>query len=82
MSELPELLAAERRLPTKAILPTSGESVGVLTLRRRETRWTGPTPPSFTLVPNKPALDFFGEPSWAEIILVKLLEREAGRPRG
>jgi hypothetical protein len=74
-TEFARLLEAEESAPTFAALPSDGRSVEVLTLRRRESRWTGQTPPSFKLVPNKPALDFEGQPSWAEIIVVRLLER-------
>ncbi len=75
MSELAELLGAEVCPPTTVMLPSSLEPVDVLTLRRRERRWDGPTDMRFRSVPNKPPLEFFGEPSWAEITLVKLLER-------
>jgi hypothetical protein len=50
--------------------------IEVLTLLRRERRWIGPQPASFRLVPNKPALEFNGKPTWAEFILLRLLERD------
>jgi hypothetical protein len=75
MPELAELLGAAECPATTVMLPGSGEPVDVPTLRRRECRWNGPTDASFRSVPNKPPLEFSGEPSWAEIILVKLLER-------
>ena len=58
-----------------AVLPRSGLTVEVQTLRRHEIRWGAPTPESFTSVPNKVSLNFEGFPAWAEIVVVRLLER-------
>ena len=68
-------LDAEEVAPTLVDLPISGRALAVRTLRRREQRWNGPTPPSFASVPKKAPLDFEALPTWAEIIVVKLLER-------
>jgi hypothetical protein len=68
-------LNAEEAPPTIATLPRSGHIVEVPTFRRHESRWKGPTPASFAAVPNKPPLNFEGLPTWAEFVLVRLLER-------
>lgn len=74
MIDLTTLLRAERARPTVVSLPTKGP-VEVAKLRRTETRWAGLTPPK-ALVPNKPWLEFEGEALWAEIIILRLLERD------
>jgi len=43
---------------------------------RREQSWAGPEPASFRAIPNKPAFQFNGQPTWAEFILLRLLERD------
>jgi hypothetical protein len=43
-------------------------------LLRREQRWPGPVPDSFRSVPNKPSFRFNEQPTWAEFILLRLLE--------
>jgi hypothetical protein len=43
---------------------------------RRERRWHGQTPSSFRAVPNKPTLQFNQQPTWAELILLRLIERD------
>ncbi len=72
---LATMLNAEEVPPTIAVLPRSGRAVEVQTLRRHEIRWSAPTPASFASVPNKVPLNFEGLPAWAEIVLVRLLER-------
>jgi hypothetical protein len=72
---LATMLNAEEVPPTITVLPRSGCAVEVQTLRRREVGWGAPTPASFASVPNKAALNFEGHPAWAEIVLVRLLER-------
>jgi hypothetical protein len=73
--DLAHLLKAECAEPILAILPKSHDQVKIPVLRRTERRWPGATPDTFRLVPNKPALEFEGGPTWSEIILVRLLER-------
>jgi hypothetical protein len=55
-------------------LAGANQKVAVLTLLRREQRWPGPPPERFRLVPNKPALQFKDQPTWAEFVLLRLLE--------
>jgi hypothetical protein len=59
---------------TPVELPKSRQVVDVLTLLRKERRWHGLPPASFNSVPNKPFLDFNGQPTWAEFILLRTLE--------
>jgi hypothetical protein len=56
------------------VLPRSRKTVEVVTLLRREHKWVGSKPLWAELVPNKPLMDFGGEPTWAEFILLRLLE--------
>ena len=68
------LLATE--LPaTRAKLPT-GQTVEIATVLRSERLWTGQVPASFSSVPNKPALEFGSQPTWAEFVLLRLLEND------
>jgi hypothetical protein len=78
-NDLARVLQAILLEPTLASLPGEARSVSVATVRRREARWTGPTPANFTLVPNKPPLNFEGSPNWAEFIILRLLERDGWR---
>ena len=73
--DLAVIFDAEEAPITMAVLPRSGCAVEVQTLRRHEIRWGAPTPESFTSVPNKAPLNFDGFPAWAEIVVVRLLER-------
>lgn len=74
-SELCDLLGAAVRPDTTIQLPKSNTVVSVTTLLRREKLWDGPVPDAFRSVPNKPALDFEQRPTWAEFIILRLLER-------
>jgi hypothetical protein len=49
--------------------------VAVPTYLRRESKWLGPTPERFRLVPNKPPLIFENQPFWHEFIIIRLLEQ-------
>ena len=48
----------------------------IVTLLRRVQAWTGPKPAWWNLVPNKPLLDFNGQPMWAEFIVLRELEAD------
>jgi hypothetical protein len=75
---LDTILGAEPRSPTSAVLPRSGRSVLVKTLLRRDKRHADIVPRALTCwAPNKPSLDFRGDPTFPEFVLVRLLE-EAG----
>lgn len=64
-------------LPATSIeLPQSGQTVEIATFLREERRWREPQPESFRAVSNKPALEFDGQPTWAEFVLLRLLERD------
>ena len=56
-------------------LPRAKQTIEILTMLRREHLWNNPIPESFRSVPNKPILQFNGQPAWAEFILLRLLER-------
>jgi hypothetical protein len=73
---LRRLFQAETLTATPLVLPKSKNTVEILTLLRHEQLWTRSPPASFGSVPNKPALQFEGQPTWAEIILLRLLERD------
>jgi len=49
---------------------------GSATLLRVEQLWPEPRPEPFGAVPNKPTLQFNGAPTWAEFILLRLLEAD------
>jgi hypothetical protein len=76
-----DLLAAVERqrlgllFEASALAPTQIGAIAVPTFLRRETRWTGPVPASFASVPDKPPLEFEGEPIWAEFLVLRLLTR-------
>jgi hypothetical protein len=70
------LLDATEVLATTTAVPTANRTVDITTLRRHEHRWTGPMPDWFDAVPNKPVLQFGGQPIWAEFILLRLLESD------
>jgi hypothetical protein len=72
---LAQALHASPSKATMAPVPGTVSDAEIVTLQRLETRWSGATPESFTLVPNKPALNFGGAPTWAEFIVLRLLER-------
>jgi hypothetical protein len=71
------VLQAIARKPTPVELPRAKRSVPVLTMLRREQPWADAEPERFSAVPNKPALHFEGRPTWAEFIVLRLLERDA-----
>jgi hypothetical protein len=74
--DLASVLEAEERAPVSVLLPGSGETVGIRTLLRREERSETEIPKSGnSWAPNKPSLAFDGTATWAELILVRLLER-------
>jgi hypothetical protein len=43
---------------------------------RHEVRWTNPLPPAFGSVPNKDAFALDGVPTYPELLVVRLLERD------
>lgn len=61
---------------TTAELPGTKRIVNVLTMIRHEQGWPGPKPASMNSVPNKTSLQFDNKPTWAEFILLRLLERD------
>jgi len=61
---------------TTAELPRVGRAVELPTMLRHERQWKGDIPASLRLVPNKPTLCFDGQATWAEFILLRLLERD------
>jgi hypothetical protein len=61
---------------TPVELPRTKKIVDVFTLLRDEQAWSGPKPASMDSVPNKPAFQFNNQPTWAEFILLRLLERD------
>ncbi len=73
---LVRLLDAAIVSATPVDLPKAGRTVDISTLRRQEQRWAGPAPEWFRAVPNKPVLQFAGQPMWAEFILLRLLESD------
>src|SRR5260221_13998823 len=78
LTYLASLLHATELAATRAELPT-GQIVEIPTLSRGEQRWAGPVPESFSSVPNKPTLQFDGQPVWAELILLRFLEGDGWR---
>jgi hypothetical protein len=76
VERLSKMLQAEVVSPTTVVLPRSKQIKKVVTLFRREHKWVGSKPLWADLVPNKPLMDFGGEPSWAEFILLRLLEAD------
>jgi hypothetical protein len=64
---------------TPVELPKAAHAVEISTMLRRESAWVGPVPATFRSVPNKPALQFNGQPMWAEFILLRLLESDGWR---
>lgn len=62
--------------PTDVVLPVSIRPFPVVTFLRRETRWAGIVPPALLSPPNKPALEFEGQPMWHEFIVLALLKRD------
>lgn len=62
--------------PTDVVLPGSISPFPVVTFLRRETRWAGIVPPALLSPPNKPALEFEGQPMWHEFIVLTLLRRD------
>jgi len=68
------LLRATEVPRTAVALPKAKRTVEVLTILREERSWAGPVPASLRSIPNKPALQFDGQPTWAEFILLRLLE--------
>ena len=73
---LARLLDAAELLATPMVLSTANRTIGISTLCRQEQRWAGPMPEWFRAVPNKPVLQFGGQPMWAEFILLRLLESD------
>lgn len=72
---LERLFEAEWDTPTVAVL-TGGRRVLVTTCLRSETRLPEPIERTACCwAPNKPTLEFERRPTWAEFILVRLLER-------
>jgi hypothetical protein len=72
---LAHALAPAQAFRIKVDLPHPRGQIMVSGYARAETRWTGPLPPSFGSVPNKPALDLDGAPVYPELLVVQLLER-------
>ena len=73
--DLASVLSAEERTPVSIVLPASGASVSIRTLLRREVRAaTDVARAGSCWAPNKPALAFEGTTTWAELVLVRLLE--------
>jgi len=70
------LLGATESRATPVELPEAKRTIQILTLLRMEQRWPGPPPERFRSVPNKPTLQFNDQPTWAEFILLRLLERD------
>jgi hypothetical protein len=70
------VLQATALKSTSVELPRAKRSVDVLTMLRREQPWPGSEPESFRVVPKKPALQFNDRSTWAEFILLRLLERD------
>jgi hypothetical protein len=80
-SKLAGWLSAED-LPAISVTLPSGRLVEVPRLLRRETRRIEAIPrTSSCWAPNKPTLDLDGQPSWAEIVVVQLLERHGWEAR-
>jgi hypothetical protein len=80
-SKLATWLDAEE-LPAKSVTLPSGRQVDVPRLLRRETRRIEAIPrTSSCWAPNKPTLDLDGQPTWAEIVLVRLLEQHGWEAR-
>lgn len=73
--DLAAVLQAEDRAPVSVLLPASGATVSIRTLLRREERAETEIPRSSSCwAPNKPALAFEGTTTWAEFVLVRLLD--------
>ena len=73
--DLAAVLSAEERAPVSIVLPASGATVSIRTLLRREERAATDIPRAGSCwAPNKPALAFGGTTTWAEFVLVRLLE--------
>jgi hypothetical protein len=65
-------------LPDIRALLRSGREIGLRRFLRQESRLPDPITPTLSCwAPNKPTLLFDGEPTWAELVIVRLLE-----PRG
>jgi hypothetical protein len=76
MINLASVLAARGGAPTLVRLPRSGIEVSIGTFVRDEVRAAAPVPRCPTCwAPNKPALAFEGTTTWAEHVIVRLLER-------
>src|SRR5262245_17301112 len=74
--DLAVALDAEARAPALVRLPVSGATVSVQSYLRREEPATEPVPRAGSCwAPNKPAILWDGQPTWAECVLVRLLER-------
>jgi len=73
---LAAILQAREGSPVEVALPTSGRTVAIRTYVRDEVRAAAPIPRCPTCwAPNKPALAFEGTTTWAEFVIVRLLER-------
>lgn len=80
--QLAAILEAEESPPTRALLPTSGRTVEIATLLRREERHPERIDTARSCwAPNKPTLVFEGRRTWAEYVLIRLLERHGWEGR-
>ena len=74
--DLGAMLAARDGPLVNVALPLAGRTVGIRTFVRDEVRAAAPIPPCPSCwAPNKPALAFEGTTTWAEFVIVRLLER-------
>jgi hypothetical protein len=80
--DLATVLEAEQLPEVKVVLPASGSTVSVAAYLRREQRATRDVPRTRSCwAPNKPALAFEGVTTWAEYVIVRLLERSGWEAR-
>ena len=74
--DLAAILAAREGSPVEVALPASGRTVAIRSYVRDEVRAATEIPRCPTCwAPNKPALAFEGTTTWAEFVIVRLLER-------
>ena len=74
--DLGRVLDAVEVSASHVVLPVSGRTVDIRSFLREEVRSVTQTPRSASCwAPNKPALSFEGTTTWAEFVIVRLLER-------
>jgi hypothetical protein len=70
-----KLLEAHNARTITAVLPEGNQTRAIRAYIRRETRFAGRLPPNFRTIPNKVAVDYFGEALYPEFAIVRRLGR-------